>query len=67
MASDQRAALVRGEEQLRVGAPGGVGLGLLFARRVARRHGGSLTAAPGPGGRGERVTLRLVDQGDETP
>jgi signal transduction histidine kinase len=67
MASDQRAALVRGEEQLRVGAPGGVGLGLLFARRVARRHGGSLTAAPGPGGRGERVTLRLVDQGDVTP
>ena len=62
MAADQRAALIRGEESLRVGGPGGAGLGLVFVRRVARRHGGSLSAAPGPGGRGECMTLRLADQ-----
>ncbi|WP_233258938.1 sensor histidine kinase [Rubrivivax albus] len=61
LAADQRQALVRGEEALRVGGAGGVGLGLLFVRRVARRHGGSLTGEPGPGGRGECMTLRLPD------
>lgn len=64
MAADQRAALMRGEQALRVGGPGGAGLGLVFVRRVARRHGGSLSAAAGPAGRGECMTLRLADQAD---
>lgn len=58
---DQRTALARGDEALRVGGQGGSGLGLVFVRRVARRHAGSLTASPGPG-RGECMTLRLADQ-----
>jgi hypothetical protein len=67
LAPDQRAALVRGEDALRVAGPHGVGLGLLFVRRVARRHGGSLTAGPGPAGVGERFTLRLADQASGNP
>jgi CHASE2 domain-containing sensor protein/signal transduction histidine kinase len=62
LAPDQRQALLRGEDALRVAGPGGVGLGLLFVRRVARRHGGTLSAQPGPGGCGECMTLRLPDQ-----
>lgn len=64
LAPDQRAALLRGDDALRVGGPDGVGLGLVFVRRVARRHGGSLTAAPGPAGRGECMTLRIADQAE---
>jgi CHASE2 domain-containing sensor protein len=67
LAADQRAALVRGEDALRVGGPGGVGLGLLVVRRVASRHGGSLTAAPGPFGRGECMSLRLADPDSGNP
>lgn len=62
LAPDQQLALQRGEDMLRVGGAGGVGLGLVFVRRVARRHGGTLTATPGPNGRGTCMTLRLADQ-----
>ncbi|MFE0363424.1 sensor histidine kinase [Streptomyces griseoaurantiacus] len=37
---------------------GGTGLGLAIARDIARRHGGTLTAAEAPGG-GALLTLRL--------
>jgi signal transduction histidine kinase len=40
-------------------APGGVGLGLTFARRVAEVHGGAIAIAAGAGERGCRVTISL--------
>jgi signal transduction histidine kinase len=40
-------------------APGGVGLGLTFARRVAEVHGGAITVGAGERQRGCRVTISL--------
>ena len=40
-------------------AAGGVGFGLLFVQRVARRHGGSLSARPAGQGRGTRFELTV--------
>jgi CHASE2 domain-containing sensor protein/signal transduction histidine kinase len=40
-------------------AAGGVGFGLLFVQRVARRHGGRLGARPGEGGRGSVLELHI--------
>jgi signal transduction histidine kinase len=40
-------------------APGGSGLGLTFARRVAEVHGGAITVGADPSGRGCRVALAL--------
>jgi signal transduction histidine kinase len=40
-------------------APGGVGLGLTFARRVAEVHGGAITVGDADGQHGCRVTISL--------
>jgi signal transduction histidine kinase len=49
---------VRGRHD-RVRAQWGLGLGLALARRLAERHGGSLSAASGGPGLGSTFTLRL--------
>lgn len=60
LAADQAAALAAGEDALRVAGPGGVGLGLLFVQRVARRHGGALAVAEDRPG---TLRLTLIGQG----
>ncbi len=48
----QMEQLAQGEQGAAVRDARGVGLGLLFVQRVARRHGGTLRALPPPDGRG---------------
>jgi len=59
----QMAQLAQGEEGSGQGAAvrdaRGVGLGLLFVQRVARRHGGRLRALPPPAGTGACFRLEL--------
>ncbi len=43
------------------GKPGGTGLGLALARKVARAHGGSLSLATAPGGGAELLLTLPVD------
>jgi signal transduction histidine kinase len=50
LAPDQLAQLAAGETGARAGRARGVGLGLLFVQRVARRHGGVLRASAADGG-----------------
>jgi CHASE2 domain-containing sensor protein/signal transduction histidine kinase len=68
----QWAQLERGvagpAEGAAVGDARGVGLGLLFVQRVARRHGGALRARPpAPGGGGACLTIELPLPGSGNP
>ena len=56
----QLEQLLRGDEGADVGRPSGVGFGLLFVQRVARRHGGRLHAGAAPQGTGARFELELA-------
>ena len=47
----------------RTDAPGS-GLGLAIVRRIAERHGATVTLADGPNGRGLEVTVRFAKAGD---
>ncbi|WP_158219921.1 CHASE2 domain-containing protein [Ideonella sp. A 288] len=59
LSDSQLAQLARGDEGAAVRDPQGVGLGLLFVQRVARRHAGSLRAGRAPGGGGAQFELAL--------
>lgn len=56
---EQWAQVNEGHEGLAVRDARGVGLGLLFVQRVARRHDGSLHARPGPQGLGAIFEIEL--------
>lgn len=58
LSAAQIAQLARGDEGAAVQDARGVGLGLLFVQRVARRHGGTLRAAGPASGNG--VVFELV-------
>lgn len=59
LSAAQREQLNQGDEGLPAGDAGGVGLGLQFVQRVARRHRGRLRALPGFGDQGSRFELVL--------
>lgn len=56
----QHAQLASGEDGLRSAHHDGIGLGLRFAQRVARRHGGRLHARPPVAGAGSVFELVLA-------
>jgi signal transduction histidine kinase len=60
LSAQQLEQLARGDEGAAVGDATGVGLGLLFVQRVARRHGGRLQASvPADGGPGAYFEIEL--------
>ncbi|OYU75123.1 MAG: hypothetical protein CFE45_33360 [Burkholderiales bacterium PBB5] len=59
LSAQQIEQLARGDEGAAVGDATGVGLGLLFVQRVARRHGGVLHAGQPASGRGARFDIEL--------
>jgi hypothetical protein len=59
LAPEQIAQLARGDEGATVRDARGVGLGLLFVQRVARRHGGTLSAEVPAAGSGALLLLDL--------
>jgi signal transduction histidine kinase len=60
LSPQQLAQLASGDEGLRSAHRDGVGLGLRFAQRVARRHGGRLGARPQATGSGAVFELVLA-------
>jgi CHASE2 domain-containing sensor protein/signal transduction histidine kinase len=63
LSASQMAQLARGDQGALVRDARGVGLGLLFVQRVARRHGGSLQARAPTEGAGALFELVLPVQG----
>ena len=63
LSADQQQVLERTEDGLRSGYADGVGLGLRFVQRVARRHGGQLRWRPRDAGQPGLFELRLRDGG----
>jgi len=59
LSPQQLERLARGDEGAGVQDRHGVGLGLLFVQRVARRHGGALRAVPPASGAGAQFELEL--------
>lgn len=61
LTSEQLQQLSLGRDGLPAMRAGGIGLGLLFVQRVARRHGGALQARAGDDGSGALFELHLPD------
>jgi CHASE2 domain-containing sensor protein/PAS domain-containing protein len=64
LSAGQLAQLARGDQGALVRDARGVGLGLLFVQRVARRHGGSLQAHTPSEGGGALFELTVPTQGE---
>lgn len=61
LSAGQLLQLSQGSDGLPAMRAGGIGLGLLFVQRVARRHGGALHARAADGGSGALFELLLPD------
>ena len=67
LSAEHQLALERADDGLRSGDATGVGLGLRFVQRVARRHGGQLRWRPSDPGQAACFELQLADGGSGNP